>query len=372
MFMQRLFSIFIIVFALTLFGTAGVYAERLSVPKPQKNPFSSGWGRQVMELGVENPEARKQLLTIPDARVKQNILSAKSGSCPAVGTSAHSKVKVENAKQCGKTPEEKKKKNGKKCTATGIQGGSIDAMCINGCCVALNIIPDKNSNLAPFQNNILHNNGTGAQYLPSSKTAGLISSFMNVFRGVMGGGGSGNQFTNNYGNPYIITPQPIKPTSSVFAPEPTAAVHSTDTTAKPVNTESDSSLVGTVDNSSVVSSTTETHRDTTTKNQDGIQTIISKNGVKVEVKVDKVEQVDRYAFAQPKLVQPVVVPPEQGSYNEVENDNINILRREKSIKVHKNESAVSHTGFQGEKVARPAPSLIEKISIWLATLFGIN
>ena len=370
--MYNFLKIFIAVVIVTFIGTSEVFAVTSNPPQPRENPFASGWGGQIMGFGIKDPEARGKLLGISDMQIKQNILNAKSGSCPAVRTSENSKVKVENAKQCGKTPEEKKKKNGKKCTATGIQGGSIDAMCLNGCCVALGIKSGKSNYFGGSGANTPSNlSGQGQYYPPNNNmNMGLMSSFMQMFRGFMGGGGTGNQSGNYYGNPYIVTPQrPVLPTTTVMLPA-TSTVGIVKVDTNPTVQEYNPEVVDMTDH--LVNPATSTNEQPQNGHQDSIQTIISKNGVKVEVKVDKEKRPDRYAFVEPKRIEPIAPIVNHNPNGATEGENINILQREESIQVHKSESGVSHTGFKGEKVTSPQPSLMEKISVWFATLFGLN
>ena len=351
--MYNFFKIFIAVVAVTFIVTNDTFVIASNPPLPRRNPFSSGWGGQIMDLGIKDPEARRKLLGISDIQIKQNILNAKSGSCPAVRTTENSKVKVENAKQCGKTPEEKKKKNGKKCTATGIQGGSIDAMCINGCCIAISVKQDKNN----FNNgNLSNTTQNGQQSYGGGGSNSMMQSFMQMLQGMMGGGGGGG--AGNYGNPYLPT-NPEFPTSE---PEPIDV---------PVETEPDPKPDTAEEEPVVMDEPTDIKpggQNISEPGSDEILTVISRKGTKIEVKVDKNSQSDRYAFVQPKTgTDNTQAPPTTNQV--IQSD---ILQREKNISVHKKEGGISHTGFRGEKVAAPKVGIWERISIWLASLLGLN
>ncbi len=101
-------------------------------------------------------------------------------------------------KYCGKNQEEQKKKNGKTCQVSGLQGGSIKAICSWGCCVAVSVSSagDKSGSGDGVNYSGSANNGNTATgpYGSGQGGQGFMQSFMQLMQGFMQGGG-GNDST---------------------------------------------------------------------------------------------------------------------------------------------------------------------------------
>ncbi len=332
-----------------------VYAQ-----ENKKNDFSSDWGKFVTKLQISNLSDRNKMRAITDKKAREAIKKAAKGSCPAVSQVENSSVKVENAKQCGRSAKEKKEKTGKKCTATGLQGGKIEAVCVRGCCVALSVHYD-NQNKNNFS---ADQNGQNGQYGQSGQTGGFMQNMMQMLQGMMqgGGGGGGYQPDYNYGGEILPGYDPVADINNDIKTDD-VTIDNQDVTQEESYTDTQESDEDVVTPNNMSGMTAE----------NDIQTIITRSGREVEIKIDNNTANNRYAFVESEKPQIQELPT---VYTQENDRQENIEQLESGIPVRKRtkqNSELSHTGFKSEQTARKVqPSFWSRISAWLVAFLGLN
>jgi len=307
---------------------------------------------------------------VSDPEIRRKIINASNGNCPFMYSNTGSEgLKVYHAKSCGRTEEERKKRNGSKCSIPGLQGGSVDARCINGCCVGINVKYDV-SKFVGSNSSVPGTTGSGAPMMGGTQQNSLFGSMFQMLGQMFGGGdGSGDSsydpYSYNYNNSY----------DSVFDTD-----------------NNDEDLLNNLNeqylDEPVTSYTDETMEDAVTETQgteahnsnlNEMNTIIIKDGDKL-IKIDKTSAVDnRYSFIHQDTF---ALAQEYNNYNESPEargltDEI-LLNESKAPSYYQQEKPElqndpSATGFKGEKIGQVRRlSLFERLSIWLATVFGLR
>ena len=333
-----------------------------SAPKPQANPFSSGYIDTLKSFGLKQ-DTVNELSKVQDIKTRQNIINAGKGQCPSTFSVKGTDVKVEHAKQCGKTKEEKKKKNGASCTASGIQGGQVKAMCINGCCVGIGSSANSSQinnfsgqGSAPNSSQGLGGAGLGGQ------NQGLFGQlFGQLFQNMMGGGGDSSYSPQSYDYDSLLdSGYDLNYDSDLPDFDRSFDIYSDDETI--------------IDNADETKSANPGPARARQGNEDYIRTVISRNGNKIEVKVDT-QDLSRPVYGGQSSgiydnLYPENKPAKQESDEQIRNQ---IMKNE--IKAYKNSDIKiqepASTGFKGEKLAPVRePGLLERLSAWLMQLLG--
>ncbi len=143
---------------------------------------------------LDLPASSKSVLSnITDPSIKKAVENALQGKCDEQQIKG-SKIKVDHKKQCepkGRPPKVPNGKDGKPCYVQGLQGGSVTAMCLNGCCVAVKV----NSSL-----DVKNTGGTDSKSLFSGmESPQVLQSILKMFQGLSGLGG-GDDSSYNYPN----------------------------------------------------------------------------------------------------------------------------------------------------------------------------
>lgn len=171
------------------------------IPKPKSRPWGSSvnedFNKTIKNLGLE-----KLLSNINDPRIKQAVVDAAKGKCPN-SSNVQGAADVQHKKQCepkGRPPKVPNGKDGKKCIVPNLKGGSIEGMCIQGCCVYIS------SSAKGASEKYLGGSNQGGYGYPGQgfgtpqEVGGLFKSFMNLLKGF--GSDSGGSDSGNYGNYY--------------------------------------------------------------------------------------------------------------------------------------------------------------------------
>ena len=352
-------------FLLLLLLPLAVFAQTNfnSVSKSKAESFNSGYIDTLKSFGLKQ-DTINELSKVQDIKTRQNIINAGKGQCPSTFSVKGTDVKVEHAKQCGKTKEEKKKKNGVSCTASGIQGGQVKAMCINGCCVGI----------GSSANSSQTNNFSGQGSVPNSsqglggaglggQNQGLFGQiFGKLFQNMMGGGGDSSYSPQSYDYDGLFdNGYDLNYNSDLPDFDRSFDIYSDDETI--------------IDNTNETESTNSGPASAEQKNnEDYIRTVISRNGNKIEVKVDTQDLSRPVYGGQTSGIYDNLAPENKPSKQEKEEQIRNQIM-ENEIKAYKNpESKVQEpasTGFKGEKlVPVREPGLLERLSAWLMQLLG--
>ncbi len=328
-----------------------------SVPLHQKNPIGSGYAEFLRSLNMPD-SATSRLIKIQDSSVRKAIFNASKGQCPKTFSVKNTEAKVEHAKQCGGTEKERKDRNGRRCGPSGVTGSKVEAMCVNGCCVALSATPNGAKNNFSGSNQGSYGNDSGAgQGSGSNNMFGKM--FGDLFKNLMGSGGGdgGSSYNpNSYNYDSVIDNK-----DSVLDYDSSKDFNYWDNNDF---TQEDSIL-------DTSGTTTQNQSQSLEQQPDSmITTVLSKNGQKIEIKIDNIKD-QRYAF--------VFKNQEQNHQNINDNNKqnkneimLNEVQAGKAFTSSKDEEKdPASTGFKGEKLGIiKEPGLLEKIAVWISTLLG--
>ena len=172
---------------------------------PTKEKSYQAWIQSVQDKSVFD-----KLKNITDKGAQKRIIEALKGNCSSQNSNlkktniGKAAVNV-NHNQCKPAgPQSKGGKDGKKCQISGIQGGSVEAMCLNGCCVQISANKSSNNPYSRWQQTNGQSAPSGAMN-PSSQGMfnGLFKNLFKMFSGAGGGDSGGYQpYNYDYGNVY--------------------------------------------------------------------------------------------------------------------------------------------------------------------------
>ncbi len=359
----------VIIFLFVVFFASNQYLNAAEVPVPQKNPIGSGYSEFINSLNLPS-SADQRLLQVQNSATRKAIFDASQGKCPSSFKVKGTDAKVEHAKQCGGTDREKKEKNGRKCYPSGVTGGSVEAMCINGCCVGLGV------KYNTMQHGNYGNSGTNSSYL--DQTQGGTSNnpanqslfgkmFGDLFSKFMQGGGGGSD--SSY-NPYNYNYEYLQNNNT--DQETVLNINDTDDTDTWYDTNSPEQGDSIMENVDIPDSRLDVKLP-----EDSIVTTISKNGNKIEVKLDDSKD-QRYAFVSRNKSTTSLINRYQDKKSDKDISEEIILNETHAAKGFINNTDNNYingdpasTGFKGEKVgAVKQESLLTKIVLWLGSLLG--
>ena len=166
-------------------------------PKPWNNNVDDEFSKTIKNLGLE-----KLLSNISDPRIKQAVVDAAKGKCPN-SSKVQGAADVQHKKQCepkGRPPKVPNGKDGKKCIVPNLKGGSVEGMCIQGCCVYIKSSAKGASEKYVGSSGAQRYGNSAQGFGNSQNTNGLLKSFMGLLKGF--GSGSGGSDSGNYGDYY--------------------------------------------------------------------------------------------------------------------------------------------------------------------------
>ncbi len=375
-------SIMTIVFAGFAYANTDTQA-----PKPTASPISSGYNDLIRSLQLP-PDLSAKLLDIQDPKIRQSIASAAKGGCPSTFTFKGTDAKVEHAKQCGRTAEEKKKRNGKACFPQGVVGAKVEAMCVQGCCVALDVKPDRGFRIYYNEDgslvvipNELQQNSSGFQLSPQDSRA--ISGMIGQFFGRMFSSSNSSSGESGYNPWYYYRDYNYESVlgdgNSVTKTEPS---YDTDQDTTNIVDDSDHTLNEAGSNDISVTDDVADYSTPAQDNilpKDSVVTVISSNGKKIQVKTDQ-QKDKRYTFVNRDTNPDIVYISDSVSNGNVEENNLKneiILNEQRAAQGIDSETLPDEaqdpasTGFKGEKIGIiEQESLLTKIARWVRSLFG--
>ena len=353
-------------------GQAVFAATTPPLPRPNPVTSSEGWNSFVNSLKIPNLFDRNSFKAVSDPEIRRKIISASNGNCPFMYSNTGSEgLKVYHARSCGRTEEERKKRNGSKCYIPGLQGGSVDARCVNGCCVGINVKYDV-SKFVGGNSSVPGTMGSGGS-MGGMQQNSLFSSMFQMLGQMFGGGGSGDSY-----NPQNYNYENQNTNSSVLDKNDTSYDDDSDSLdlqqdqyfqPDSENVYDDSAANLDVDVDSTQSGNTD--------NQDTLDTVIINNSTSSLVNIKPVND-QSYAFVHKDNLS----EQDDDSYNENTQTNgltDEIILNESRVPEYdvKTEDTSSNdpsaTGFKGEKIGQVRSlSLLDRLSMWFASILGLR
>lgn len=185
---------FLLVFTTPFFAAANQDAK---APLPKERPY------EVWIRSIDDKDLFESLKSINDKNAQKRIIEALKGNCLNQNNLKKNNIGKAvvniNHKQCRPAgPKSKGGKDGQKCQIQGVQGGSVEAMCVNGCCVQIS--SSKSEPLFAGQPGA-RNSASDNSLMNSPASQGMFKSiFDNLFK--MFSGGSGGSGTSSDYQPY--------------------------------------------------------------------------------------------------------------------------------------------------------------------------
>ena len=183
--------------------TANATITNPPIPKPRSEALQDKTFEEAIQSLSLPQDKTKILMGITDREAKARIIDAVKNGCKEgkKQESASVNVKHKICKPAGKPP---KGKDGQKCGATGLLGGNVEGMCINGCCVYLKASKDATG--AGRTQSGLQQNPAGQNQnnlFGGQNNNSFLKSFGDMFKNLFSGQGGGGDDISGYGyEPY--------------------------------------------------------------------------------------------------------------------------------------------------------------------------